>query len=168
MILLVKDITFVKLMRKPLFLASLGAVVGISMGFISLTQWIKLEPLPNTVIAQVNHMNILRVEYEKALILLASEKRDPLTDNDRALVLERLIEEELLVQHGLSVGLMRSDRRLRVVMIESLIEGLSVEYQATQGTEFSAGNKVDGVSQDTILRDYVEQLRNTANISRVK
>ncbi len=168
MILLLKDINFVKLMKKPLFLAALGAVVGISMGFINVTQWIKQEALPHTVVAQVNHMNILRVEYEKALTLLDSEKRDPLTDNDRALVLERLIEEELLVQHGLSVGLMRSDRRLRVVMIESLIEGVSVEYQATQGTEFSADNKVDGVSQDTILRDYVEQLRNTANISRVK
>ena len=168
MILLVKDITFVKLMRKPLFLASLGAVVGISMGFISVTEWIKLEPLPNTVVAQVNHMNILRVEYEKALTLLDSEKRDPLTDNDRALVLERLIEEELLVQHGLTEGIMRSDRRLRGAMIESLIEGVTVEYQAIQGTEFSADNKVDGVSQETILRDYVEQLRNTANISRVK
>jgi hypothetical protein len=168
MILLLKDINFVKRMKKPLFLAALGAVVGISMGFISVTEWIKLEALPNTVVAQVNHMNILRVEYEKALTLLASEKRDPLTDNDRALVLERLIEEELLVQHGLSVGLMRSDRMLRVAMIESLIEGVTVEYQAIQGTEFSAGNKVDGVSQGTILRDYVEQLRNTANISWVK
>jgi hypothetical protein len=164
----VKDITFVKLMRKPLFLAALGAVVGISMGFINVTEWIKLEPLPNTVIAQVNHMNILRVEYEKALTLLDSEKRDPLTDNDRALVLERLIEEELLVQHGLTEGIMRSDRRLRGAMIESLIEGVTVEYQAIQGTEFSADNKVDGLSQETILRDYVEQLRNTANISRMK
>ena len=168
MILRVKDITFVKVMRKPVFLASLGAVVGISMGFISVTEWIKLEPLPNTVVAQVNHMNILRVEYEKALTLLDSEKRDPLTDNDRALVLERLIEEELLVQHGLTEGIMRSDRRLRGAMIESLIEGVTVEYQAIQGTEFSADNKVDGLSQETILRDYVEQLRNTANISRVK
>jgi hypothetical protein len=168
MILLVKDITFVKLMRKPLFLAALGAVVGISMGFINVTEWIKLEPLPNTVVAQVNHMNILRVEYEKALTLLDSEKRDPLTDNDRALVLERLIEEELLVQHGLTEGIMRSDRRLRGAMIESLIEGVTVEYQAIQGTEFSADNKVDGLSQETILRDYVEQLRNTANISRMK
>ena len=155
-------------MKKPLFLAFLGAVVGISMGFISITKWIKLEALPNTVVAQVNHMNILRVEYEKALRLLASEKRDPLTDKDRALVLERLIEEELLVQHGLSVGLMRSDHRLRGAMIESLIEGITVEYQAIQGTEFSADNKFDGVSQGTILGDYVEQLRNTANISRVK
>ncbi len=95
-------------------------------------------------------------------------KRRHLTDNDRALVLERLIEEELLVQHGLTEGIMRSDRRLRGAMIESLIEGVTVEYQAIQGTEFSADNKVDGLSQETILRDYVEQLRNTANISRVK
>jgi hypothetical protein len=63
---------------------------------------------------------------------------------------------------------MRSDRMLRVAMIESLIEGVTVEYQANQGTEFSADNKFDGVSQGTILGDYVEQLRNTANISRVK
>ena len=168
MIFLLKDITFAKLIKKPLFLAALGTVIGISMGFISVTEWIKLEALPNTVVAQVNHRNILRVEYEKALTLLASEKRDHLTDNDRALVLERLIEEELLVQHGLSVGLMRSDRMLRAAMIESLIEGVTVEYQAIQRTEFSANNKVDGISQGTILHDYVEQLRNTANISRVK
>jgi hypothetical protein len=101
--------------------------------------------------------------------MLASEKRDPLTDQDRVLVLERLIEEELLVQHGLSVGLVRREQRLRGNVIQSLITSITVEYEAASPV-FSS--KIDDdkqiadteSTQELAFREFILQLRDNALI----
>ena len=155
--------------RRSLLLAAFGASVGIGLGFLNAMNWIEFETLPGTVVARVNNVDIHRTEYEKALTLYVSEKRYPLTDKDRTLVLERLIEEELLTQHGLSMGFVRSDRALRMKVIQSLIKGVTVEYEArAQGIgsseDMSNANTLSGSLQDAALREYVEQLRDAASI----
>jgi len=77
---------------------------------------------------------------------VATDKRDPLTAEDRAHVLERLIEEELLVQRGLTLGLARQDRRVRADLTATVIDG--VVSDASEGepsddelTAFYAANR---------------------------
>ncbi len=173
MINLLKNSFSRKAERCSLWLAAVGAGVGIGLGFLSAMQWTGFEALPDTVAARVNNVDIYRTEYEKALTLYVSEKRDSLTDRDRSLVLERLIEEELLAQQGLSMGLVRTDRALRMKVIQSLIKVVTVEYEArAQGAESSANLNKDTrareTPQETALRKYVGQLRDAASIRWMK
>jgi parvulin-like peptidyl-prolyl isomerase len=47
-----------------------------------------------------------------------------LTDADRQRVLDRIVEEELLVQRGLALGLARYDRRVRADLTATVIDGV--------------------------------------------
>jgi len=112
------------------------------------------EPyLSPTAVASVNHQQIRLAEYRRALGLFASDKREPLTEDDRSLVLQRLIDEELLIQHGITSGLIRTDMAVRSAALESVLAGLMIEIEASSG---------DGAEQ--ALTDYLAHLRATANI----
>jgi len=171
------DTLLLRANRRSLLLAAIGAAVGIALGFLSVTNWIELQVFPNSVVARVNQVDILRGQYETALSLLASEKRNALTDADRTLVLKRMIEEELLAQHGFSIGLVRDDRALRMAMIESLIKGVTVEFEARAKNSEQNDNAVASVKgrekqldvisdtpQAAALGEYIEQLQQEARI----
>jgi len=88
--------------------------------------------LPDGAVARVNETLIRTEEYERLLAALESDRRTPLGDEDRARVLDRLIEEELLVQHALALGLARSDRRVRADLVSAVLGSLAA---ATDGYE---------------------------------
>jgi hypothetical protein len=132
-----------------MMLMALGAGVGSLLGLLSALQWLNWQPLPKYLVAQVNDTDIERAEFERALNMLASEKRDAITDADKELVLRRLIEEELLVQYGLSSGLLNKNRELRAQIVKSQMDGVALG------------------GRDEALRDYIEQLRSEASIEWV-
>jgi hypothetical protein len=128
--------------------------VGILLGALSAMSDQHNEPyLSPTAVASVNHQQIRLAEYRRALGLFASDKREPLTEDDRSLVLQRLIDEELLIQHGITSGLIRTDMAVRSAALESVLAGLMIEIEASSG---------DGAEQ--ALTDYLAHLRATANI----
>jgi hypothetical protein len=128
--------------------------VGILLGVLSAVSDQRNEPyLSPTAVASVNHQQIRLAEYRRALGLFASDKREPLTEDDRSLVLQRLIDEELLIQHGITSGLIRTDMAVRSAALESVLAGLMIEIEASSG---------DGAEQ--ALTDYLAHLRATANI----
>jgi parvulin-like peptidyl-prolyl isomerase len=61
---------------------------------------------------------------------LASDRRAPLDEADRRRVLDRLIEEELLVQHAVELGLVRSDRRVRADLVTAVLGALNAASDA--------------------------------------
>jgi parvulin-like peptidyl-prolyl isomerase len=84
----------------------------------------------------VNGSVIREARYQSALAALAEDKRDPLTDEDRAHVLDRLIEEELLVQRAAELGLDRSDPVVRNTLVSAMIETIVAGVgQAEPGPE---------------------------------
>lgn len=104
----------------------LGAVAGLVAAAASLLAPARdAEPLPDGAIARVNATLIRTDEYERLLAALASDRRNPLDDEDRGRVLDRLIEEELLVQHALALGLARSDRRVRSDLVSAVLGSLA-------------------------------------------
>jgi hypothetical protein len=128
--------------------------VGILLGALSAMSDQHNEPyLSPTAVASVNHQQIRLAEYRRALGLFASDKRELLTEDDRSLVLQRLIDEELLIQHGITSGLIRTDMAVRSAALESVLAGLMIEIEASSG---------DGAEQ--ALTDYLAHLRATANI----
>ena len=140
--------------RAALKLLLAGASVGILLGALSAMSDQHNEPyLSPTAVASVNHQQIRLAEYRRALGLFASDKREPLTEDDRRLVLQRLIDEELLIQHGITSGLIRTDMAVRSAALESVLAGLMIEIEASSG---------DGAEQ--ALTDYLAHLRATANI----
>ena len=140
--------------RRAIAALLLAAVIGIGLGSLTAAGWIGGDSLPGTVVARVNDTDIRLGEYNRALSLFASEKRDPIKNQDRMLVLERMVEEELLIQHGLHSGLIRSDQSVRAAIVQSMLAGMLVE------TEAGAGK----VSDDTQLREYLGQLREASNV----
>lgn len=128
--------------------------MGILLGVLSAVSDQRNEPyLSPTAVASVNHQQIRLAEYRRALGLFASDKRELLTEDDRSLVLQRLIDEELLIQHGITSGLIRTDMAVRSAALESVLAGLMIEIEASSG---------DGAEQ--ALTDYLAHLRATANI----
>ncbi len=107
---------------RPLWLLALGAVAGIGLAASSLVR--RAEPLPRDAVASVNGVPIRRADYERQLAALGADQRSPLDAAARRRVLERLIDEELLVQRGLELGLARHDRRVRADLTSAVIAGV--------------------------------------------
>jgi PPIC-type PPIASE domain/SurA N-terminal domain len=110
--------------RRPLVLLVLGGLVGAGLAAAGLTGPSGREALPAGAVALVNGEPIRTDDYERMVQGLANDQREPITAADRRHVLDRLIDEELLVQHGLALGLARHDRRVRADLTSTVIDGV--------------------------------------------
>lgn len=104
------------------WLLAAGAATGVAVAGVSL---LSREPdvgkLPDGVVAVVDGHPITRERYEQALRAVAVDRRGPLTRTDRHKVLDRLVDEQLLVEHGLDLGLANRDRRVRADLSGAVI-----------------------------------------------
>lgn len=78
--------------------------------------------LPARAVARVNDRLILRDAWLRAVAAVAGERRGELTEADQRHILDRLIDEELLVQHGVALGLVEQDARLRSTMVSEVMQ----------------------------------------------
>ena len=144
--------------QTSLRILALGALLGISialavvLGNVSANSWTNSnQRLSASVIAKVNSTEVRLLEYQRALKMLADDRRDAITDLDRELVLQRLIDEELLIQQGINAGLVRTDMAVRTVVLQSILAGIMTEIEASDG-------------QEQTLEDYLTRLKATADI----
>ena len=103
-------------------LLAIGAAAGLAAAL-----WGALGPpardrVGNDVIATVNGVAIGRADYERALGSLVADKRSPLTPADSARVLANLVDEQLLVERGLDLGLGEQDIAVRKALIDAMIQ----------------------------------------------
>ena len=135
-------------------LLALAAATGIALGGLEANGWWQdSRSLPMDSAARVNHTEIRQLDYQRALGLMASGKRSPLTTEDRILVLERLIQEELLVQYGIAQDLLRTDRKVRSAVLQSVLAGLDIQARAAVKQDSDNG-----------LQEYLIELRSSADI----
>jgi len=135
-------------------LLALAAATGIALGGLEANGWWQdSRSLPMDSAARVNHTEIRQLDYQRALGLMASGKRSPLTEEDRILVLERLIQEELLVQYGIAQDLLRTDRKVRSAVLQSVLAGLDIQARAAVKQDSDNG-----------LQEYLIELRSSADI----
>ncbi|MFQ3264107.1 MAG: hypothetical protein ACI8WL_001464 [Polaribacter sp.] len=127
----------------------LGILVAVSDPYVSVTD-------DTTVVAWVNDTAIGKAQYSQALALYSQEKRSPTNPQDRTLILERLIEEELLVQKAITDGALRNNLGIRQRTLQTMLDSIQSESIATNGTNAESNGKA--------LQGYIEQLRHTATI----
>ena len=87
------------------------------------------------VAAVVNETTISRETYLRALDRFNTDTKDELNTIDREWVLQRLIEEELLVQRGLALGMLDTDNDVRGSIVRALIASINNEVAAIQPSD---------------------------------
>lgn len=128
----------------PNFRSKAALVAGLVAGIVAAASGLRDVPddLPEHAVARINQRLILRDAWLRAVTAVAADRRTPLTPADKQEILQRLVDEELLVQHGLALGLVEQDRRLRGQLLADVIAMSNAESAA------------DGVSDDAVERYY--------------
>ena len=115
------------------WLLLVGAALGLAIASFGLLEpKIDPSPLPEDAAAVVGERKIRRVDYERVLSGVAGDLRSPIDDAMRRRVLDRMIDEELLVQRALSLGLAGIDRRVRGELTSSMIDSIVSEVDSTE------------------------------------
>lgn len=87
------------------------------------------------VVALVNGAPITREKYLAYLQTLSEDKKDPIRPEDSEYILQRIIEEELLVQRGVEVGMLESDKRSRAALVNAMISMTTAAAEAKAPSE---------------------------------
>ncbi len=138
--------------RLSLLRLLVGASLGIILGLTG-TSFSELDD--PSIVAMVNHQPITRVTFDKALALFSADKRDTLTSADRQLVLNRLIDEELLLQQALNQGLLRENPNVRQRVLQTLLS--TIAGQSAIGLDANT-------DAATTLDSFIQQQRQMATI----
>lgn len=129
-----------------LILGALGGFILAATGLLETSTSQNID-----AVATVNDELISKEDYLAYLSLLAKDKRNPLSEEDRRHVLNRMIEEKLIIERGLDIGLAQSDPSVRKSITNSMIQTVTADA-ATQEAD-----------KET-LRDFYQQ--NQAYFSR--
>lgn len=117
--------------RRPIVLLLAGAALGALAAAAGLSGQAG-DRLPAGAVALVNGEVIREADYARALAAITADTRGALRADDRRRVLDRLIDEELLVQRGLALGLARHDRRVRADLTQTVLEGVLAPLEAEE------------------------------------
>jgi len=93
------------------------------------------DRLPPGAIARVGDAVIRAEEYERLVAGLESDRREPVDDELRRHVLERMIDEELLVQRAVELGLVDVDKRVRANLTSAMIQSIVDDAEEVEATE---------------------------------
>jgi hypothetical protein len=123
--------------RKRLVLLALGATSGLILAATGLVdRWSPpSSQLPANAIARVGERVILKERYLELLSDLEADKRTPLNADDRLFVLNRLIDEELLIMRGIELGLHEISPQIRKTIAAAVIAQLAAEAEAATANE---------------------------------
>jgi parvulin-like peptidyl-prolyl isomerase len=128
--------------KRSQFLLALGMVLGLALALSSILQpgSSSRGALPEGVAAVVNDREISEESFESTVRALAADSNSPIGQAERNHVLDRLIEEELLVQRAVELDLAVKDKSLRNRLVSAMIETIvtGVDQQAFSDEEVEA------------------------------
>lgn len=110
--------------------ASLGAVLAASAMFESIAL-----PANESNLAEVNGWEITHADFQRAVEALQRDKSQPLTAEQRSDLLDRLIEEKLLLQRGLEMGLAETEPNVRKSIVTAMIQTITADVSAIEPDE---------------------------------
>ncbi len=110
-----------------------GAVCGLLLAVSGFLE--DRQSVDTSVVATVNTQFINKQDYLTYLALLAKSKRNPLTDTDRRHVLNRMIEEKLLIERGIDIGLADSDPKVRKVISDTMVQSVITDVSSIEPSE---------------------------------
>jgi hypothetical protein len=135
----------------------LGAVAGLlAAAYGILRQDSSLDGLPENAVARVNDTMIDRDRFARALARYQDAGEQALTMEDKAGDLQGLVDEELLLQRGIDLGMAQSDVPVRAAINNTLVASLTAEADAASPSD-------DELREH--LAKYPERFSYTAGIS---
>jgi hypothetical protein len=94
------------------------------------------DALPDGVVASVNGVEITRDAFAELVGAVATERRTTtLDDAERRRMLDRLVDEELLLQRGIALDLPRLDRTSRRAIVSAVIAAVTADAESAAPTE---------------------------------
>ncbi len=121
---------------RPLLVLGAGALLGLALAAFGLLGDAQVRgPLPDDAVASVNGKLIRKDLYLRLVAGFDADTREAVTPEQRRRLLDRLIDEELLVQRGLELGLAESDRRVRADITAAMIRVALLEAEDEPPTE---------------------------------
>ena len=129
-------------MSRPWLLAG-GMLVGAALAVFYIVRIPDTAEPSTDAVAWVNDRPISRASYENALQAVAGDRKDgKLRADDRERVLERLIDQELLIDRAIELGLHERDPQIRnqlaTAMINFLVRRAEDEASAADEAELRA------------------------------
>jgi parvulin-like peptidyl-prolyl isomerase len=112
-----------------------GAALGLALAAAGFARPPSDGSLGTGTVARVNGEPIRSEDYARAVAALAQDRREGLADGDRRHVVDRLIDEELLVQRGLELGLARRDAKVRADLTGAVIAAAAAGADEREPTE---------------------------------
>ena len=85
--------------------------------------------------AKIEDTSIPMEKYLVQLEGLAKDKRSPITQSDKEYVLERMIEEELLIKRALDLGMLDNNPMARGTIVQQMIKTIISENERYEVTE---------------------------------
>jgi hypothetical protein len=141
-------------MRANILLA-LGILAGI---FLASTGILEQAPSlgSNDAIAKVNGISLSRDQYQSLIKNIEDNKQNPLTEEHKKYLLQRMIDEELMVQRGQEIGLLELNsilrNNIRQALVETIIAENAVVNQDRSSIEAFYKENADFFSQTSKLR----------------
>jgi parvulin-like peptidyl-prolyl isomerase len=129
-------VTIMNRLDRSSILLALGAASGLVVaagGLLASGRGTAPALAPDTV-ARVNGVPIRADDYRRALDAVAADRREAPDAELRRHVLDRLIDEELLVQRGLELGLPRVDARVRRDLAAAVVDAATAAAAPDQPT----------------------------------
>ena len=110
-----------------------GLIIGILLASLTIVE--KNNISDQNWAAKIEDRLIPFERYEMQLEGLANDKRSPLTNEDREYVLERMIEEELLIKRAIDLGMLENNPMARGTIVQQMIKNIISEGSRTAPEE---------------------------------
>ncbi|HTF32976.1 MAG TPA: peptidylprolyl isomerase [Myxococcota bacterium] len=123
--------------RRAVLLLLAGALVGIGLAAASIVRSGRAQrALPPDGVAVVNGEVITQEAFAEFVGALASERKSiDLDAPTRQRLLDRMIDEELLLQRGIELGLPRYERSARRAIVAAVVSAVTTEAEASEPNE---------------------------------
>ena len=105
----------------------LGIFLGLIFIFLGILDNQTMDKTKTNVVALVNDHPILQSDLDLALKALSMNKDNSITPKQVKLVLDRLIDEQLLLQRGVELNLPQNSSPVRKIIVNSMIDSILSE-----------------------------------------
>ena len=116
----------------PNLVLILGMMIAVAVIGSSFLKKIDLDQL--NWIAKIDDRAISKGKYESYLDSVAQSRKSGLIASDAENILERMIDEELLIQRAVDLGMLENDSELRSIIIQKMISSIIAD---TKNVRFS-------------------------------
>ena len=131
-----------------------GLIIGVFLAANSIVQESNL--IEDDWVANVGGVQISKEKYYTQLEGLARDKKNPITERDKNYVLERMIEEELLIIRAKELGLFENNQIVRGSIIQQMIKLIISE------------NYLESVEEETLRKFYEQNIGFFSSASRLR